>query len=87
MMGRTSRHKLWIPKYLAQNGCFVTTKKVFSGHGSYLCRPALVVACSFLLRHIFMLSSLILSRHNLTLLQHSSVDVACFMSRHGCLLL
>ena len=85
-MGRTSRHKLWIPKFLAQNGPFVATKKVLSRHGSYLCRPALVVAYSFLSRHIFMLSSSILSRHNLTLSQHSSVDVVCFMSRHGCLL-
>ena len=85
-MGRTSRHKFWIPKYLAQNGRFVATKKVLSRHGSYLCRLALVVACSFLSRHIFMLSSLILLRHNLTLSRHSSIDVVCFMSRHGCLL-
>ena len=34
-----------------------------------------------------MLSSLILSRHNLTLSRHSSIDVVCFISRHGCLLL
>ena len=48
------------PKFLAQNGHFVVTKKVLSRHGSYLCHPALVVACSFLSRHIFMLSSSIL---------------------------
>ena len=85
-MGRTSRHNLRIPKFLAQNGSFVTTKKVLSRHGSYLCRSTLVVAYSFLSRHISLLSSLILSRHNFTLLRHSSVDVICFMSRHGCLL-
>ena len=34
-----------------------------------------------------MLSSSILSRHNLTLLRHSYVDVVCFMSRQGRLLL
>ena len=67
MMGRTSRQKLGIPKYLVQNGRFVATKKVLLRHGFYLCRPALVVAGSFLSRHIFMLSSSIMSRHNLTL--------------------
>ena len=34
-----------------------------------------------------MLSSLIMSRHNLNLSRHSSIDVVCLMSRHGCLLL
>ena len=85
-MGRTSRHKLWILKFMAQNGRFVMTKKVMSRHGSYPYRQALIMAFSFLSRHIFMLSSSIMSRHNLTVLQHSSVDVVCFMSRHGCLL-
>ena len=60
MMGCTSRQKLRIPKLLAPNGSFVATKKVLSRHGSYLCRPALVVVCSFLSRHVFMLSSLIM---------------------------
>ena len=32
MMGHTSRHKLWIPKFMAQNGHFVVTKKVMSRH-------------------------------------------------------
>ena len=86
MMGRTSRHKLWILKFMVQNGSFVATKKVLSRHGSYLCRSALVVTYNFLSRHIFMLSSLILSQHNLTLSRHSSVDVVCFMLRHGCIL-
>ena len=75
MMGHTSRHNLRIPKFLAQNGSFVATKKVMSQHGSYLCRSALIVACSFLSRHISLLSFLILSRH-------SFVDVVCFMSQH-----
>ena len=66
---------------MAENGCFVAKKKVLSRHGSYLCRLAFVVACSFLSRHIFMLSSLILLLHNLTLSRHSSVDVVCFMSQ------
>ena len=86
-MGRTSKHKLWIPKFLDQNGHFLATKKVLSRHGSYLCRSALIVACSFLSQHIFMLYSFILLRHNLTLSRHNSIDVVCFMSRHGCLLL
>ena len=41
------------------------------------------MACSFLSRHIFMLYSSILLRHNLILSRHSFVDVVCFMSRHG----
>ena len=70
-MGLISKHKLWIPKFLAQNGLFITTKKVLSRHDSYLYRPALIVACSFISRHISLLSSLIL-------LQHSSVDCWLF---------
>ena len=85
-MSRTLRHKFWIPKFMAQNGRFVATKKVLSQQGSYICRSALVVACSFLLRRIFMLSSSVMSQHNLTLLRHNYVDIVCFMSRHGCLL-
>ena len=80
MMGRTSRHKLWIPKFLTQNGRFVATWFL-----SYCL--ALVVACSFMSQHIFMLSSLILSQHNLTLSRHSYVDVVCFMSRHSSVML
>ena len=71
---------------MAKNGHFVVAKKVLSRHGSYLCRLAFAVACSFLSWHIFMLFSLILLRHNLTMSRHSSVDVVCFMSQHGCLL-
>ena len=33
----------------------------------------------------FHATSSILSRHNLTLSRHSSIDVVCFMSQHGCL--
>ena len=55
-------------------------------HGSHLWCLAHVVACSFLSRHIFLLSSLILLRDNLTLSRHNPIDVVCFMSRHGCLL-
>ena len=47
-MGCTSRYKLWILKFMAQNGCFVKTKKVLLRHGSYLCSSALIVAYSFL---------------------------------------
>ena len=86
-MGRNSRHKLWIPNFLAQNGRFVAIKKVLSRHGSYLYRLSLFVAYSFLSQHIFMLSSSILSRHNFNFSQHSSVDVIYSMSQHGCLLL
>ena len=73
------------PKNSGPNGRFVMTKKALLRHGFYLCRPALIVACSFLSRHTFMFSSLIMSRHNFTLSRHSSVDVFWFMLRHGCL--
>ena len=85
-MGHTSRYKLWIPKFMAQNGRFVVTKKVLSRHGSYLWPPSLVVDYSFLSQHIFMLSSSILLQYNLTLSQHSYLDIVFFMSRHGFLL-
>ena len=32
MMGRTSRHKLRILKFMAQNGRFIATEKVMSQH-------------------------------------------------------
>ena len=47
MMDRTFRLRLWIPKNYGPIDYFVMTWKVLLRHISHLCRPALVVTCSF----------------------------------------
>ena len=74
-------------KIYGQNGRFVATKYILSQQNIFcpyiafpLCFPALFVGYSFLSRHIFMTSSLILPQHNFTLSRHSYVDVAFYVA-------